>query len=510
MQSYTDKMAKNSFWATLSFIVVSICNFIITVIITRYFGKEVYGQYSYFLWLSGILGIVAGFGFQQTLNKFLPKYFFSEKTSEKDQTRSIFRKLLTIQICGSIIISALCIVGVNFFENLIKFNPDQKDILLIITFLSIIPLSLSTFLNNGFAAIQEFQKLSRISIITAVINLVFVMVFALTQQSLINFLWLYTGINTISSCLYFKKSADLLKKPDPKTSHQKEKLFSYSLYSYVTILCTQIVWERSEILFLGMFSDSNQIALYTLSYSLAVLFISVWGPLNSVMNATIAEVIATEKHEKVMMITQHGTKYLAMFMLPLALLASLFIGDIVTFIYGKSFQEVSLLFPALVFSHIIAIIITPAGSIPMLKHEIKKTMVFNISTAALNIILDFYLIVKYQAFGAMLANAVSQFFSIGLALMNAKKYDLKIFNKYMVRTFILNIGLLVLFFFIFSLNIWFKIIVAIVSIIVYIFIILKIGFNKNDVAILKNLGAVIPKKLTPVFSWLIQKIDARG
>ena len=137
-------------------------------------------------------------------------------------------------------------------------------------------------------------------------------------------------------------------------------------------------------------------------------------------------------------------------------------------------------------------------------------MVFNISTAALNIILDFYLIVKYQAFGAMLANAVSQFFSIGLALMNAKKYDLKIFNKYMVRTFILNIGLLVLFFFIFSLNIWFKIIVAIVSIIVYIFIILKIGFNKNDVAILKNLGAVIPKKLTPVFSWLIQKIDARG
>jgi|GEM_PF-4050007 len=506
-QSYTAKITKNSLWATFSFIIASLCNFAISIAITRYFGKEIYGQYSYFLWLSGIMGIVAGFGFQQTLTKFLPKYFFQKKDpkSPEEKTKIIFQKLLAFQIYGSIIIAILCIVGIGFFENLIKFHQDQKGLLLIITFLSIVPVSLNTFLNSSFSALQEFQKLSRISIITSVINLVLVIIAVATQQNLTNFLWLYGGINLLSSILLLFKSRQLLKKPKGKNAF-KEKLFSYSAYAYVSIVCTQIVWERSEIFFLGMFSNSDQIALYTLSYSLAVLFISVWGPLNSVMNSTTSEVVATEKQDKLMMITQHGTKYLAIIILPLALIASLFIGDVVSLVYGKNFQDVALLFPFLVLSHCIAVIITPAGSIPMLKQEMKKSMFFNIGTAAINIVLDYYLIVKYQAVGAMLANVISQFFSIGLSLMNAKKYKLGIFNPHMVKVFFLNALIAGLFIIIFPLGFFMKFTIALLAMLFYMILITKIAFNKNDVTILSNLKEIVPKKLQPIFSWFLKQI----
>lgn len=503
-QSYTAKITKNSLWATVSFIIATLCNFAMSVAITRYFGRETYGQYSYFLWISSVIGILAGFGFQQTVTKFLPKYFFSE--NDKEKTNVVFRKLLKIQMSGSIIISGLCILGVGYFQKMIQFDQPDKALLLIISFLSVIPFSLNTFLSSSFSAIQEFKKISGIYIWTSILNLILIILFVSTGQSLTNFLWLYLGLTLLSSVILISQAKKLLKKPQTEPA-LGEKLFSYSLYAYISVLCTQIVWERSELFFLGMFSDSSQIAIYTLSYSLAVLFISVWGPLNGVLNATTSEVVLSDKKDKLQIITQHGTKYLAMLILPLSLFASLFLKDVVSLVYGKSFQDVALLFPFLVIAHAVAVIITPAGSIPMLKHEMKKSMFFNIATAIANIILDIYLIAKYQAFGAMLANVISQFFSIGLSLINAKKYKLGIFNKYMVRVFLINAVLAGLFLGIFTMDLPLRILITAIAAAGYIFAILTTAFNKQDCRILTNLVTVIPVPVRPIFNRLLKIIE---
>lgn len=501
-QSYTAKITKNSMWATFSFVIASLCNFGMSVAVTRYFGREIYGQYSYFLWLSGVLGIVAGFGFQQTLAKYIPKYFFNEKA----KTGLVFRKLLTVQIVGSLIISAACIFAVQYFEKLIQFDQPHKGVLLILTFLSIVPLSLNNFLSSSLSSVQEFGKLSRTYIGTSILNLIVVIILVLSKENIVNFLWVYLGLSLLSAVILAVQARHLAAVPKEKPS-VSEKLFSYSVYAYVSVLCTQIVWERSELFFLGMFSDSSQIAVYALAYSLAVLFISVWGPLNGVMNATTSEVVLTGKQDKLMLITRHGTKYLAMLILPISLLASLFLGDVVGLVYGKSFQDVALLFPFLVLSHAVAVIITPAGSIPMLKHEMKKTMFFNISTAAVNLVLDYYLIIRYQAFGAMLANVISQLFSIGLSLINAKKYQLGIFNKYTIRVFFFNALLAGIFLGFAPYNLGTRILVALAGSLAYIAVMMKFAFNEKDIGILKNLGESVPKILRPFFAWLLKKIS---
>lgn len=501
-ETYTSKIARNSMWATFGFIIASLCNFAMSVAVTRYFGKELYGQYGYFLWLSGVLGIFAGFGFQQTAAKYFPKYFFTEKA----RTAALFRRLLGIQIAGSLVISTLCVLGVEYFEKLIQFGNPQKPLLLFVTFLSVIPVSLATFLNGAFSAVQEFKKLSRVQIGMSVLNLAAVIGFVLTGQDLVGFLWLYLGLSAVSSLVLLAASRKIFKPSSVKTA-AGEKLFSYSVYAYISIICTQIVWERSEVFFLGLFTDSGQIAVYTLAYSLAILFISVWGPLNSVMNAVTSEVVSAEKNDRLHMITRHGTKYLTALIFPLALVASLFLGDVVTFVYGKNFGEVALLFPFLVMAHAVAVVITPAGSIPMLKNEMKKIMAFNIATAALNIILDLYLITRYQAFGAMLANVTSQFFSIGLALINAKKYRLGIFNKYTVRVFLYNTLLAGLFLGISRYDLVPRIAIAGAAAALYVVALLKTALNRQDVLIFSNLERVAPKRIRPALAWISRVIQ---
>ncbi len=510
-QSYTAKIAKNSFWATGSFIVASICNFVMSVAITRYFGKEVYGQYSYFLWLSGVFGILAGFGFQQTLNKFLPKYFFAHDSADrtgKSTASGIFRKLLGVQVVGAIVVAALSIAAAKYFAQLINFDHPQKNTMVIIAFLAMIPFSLNTFLSSSLAAIQEFKTASKIYIGTTLLNLIMVIIFVTTSRDIVSFLWLYLGLSAVSSGILLHHTGKIFKTDKKTPPAQKEnpgrheKLFAYSAFAYISIICTQIVWERSELLFLGMFSDSSQIAIYTLSYSLAVLFISIWGPVNSVLNATTAEVAQSGKDDKLMMITQHGTKYMAMLMLPLALLASLFLGDVVTLVYGKSFADAAMLFPFLVVAHAMAVIITPAGSIPMLKNEMKKSMYFNITTAAVNILLDIYLIAKYQAVGAMLANVISQGVSIMLSLINAKKYRLGIFNKNMIKVLIINFCVGTIFFLILPLPLIVRIIIALAVTTIYAVVTIKTALNLRDADILTTLKTHLPKPLR----WITEKI----
>jgi O-antigen/teichoic acid export membrane protein len=447
------------------------------------------------------MGIMAGFGFQQTVTKYIPKYYFNEP----DKTHHIFRKLLQIQLIGSIVISLLCVLGVQFFESIISFDQPQKALLLLVTFLSIIPVSLNTFLSSSLSAIQEFRKLSRTYICTSILNFLLVLLFVFTKQDLVGFLWLYVGISILFSIVLLVQSGSLFQKT--AAAPVSEKLFSYSLYAYISTLSSQIVWERSELLFLGLFSNSSQIAIYTLAYSLAVLFISVWGPLNGVLGATTAEVVLTNKQDKLMMITRHGTKYLAILILPLCLLASLFLGDLVGLVYGNSFRDVALLFPFLVISHCVAIIITPAGNIPVLKQEIKKIMFFNLATAAVNIALDFYLISRYQAFGAMLANGISQFFSIGLTLINAKKYRLGIFNKYTVRIFLYNALLAALFIGIAPLGLAARLAIAAAASLFYIYLMLKTAFNQHDLSVLKNLREITPSQLHGLFNRCIKIIE---
>ncbi len=498
-QSYTSKIARNSLWATLSFVIAALCNFAMSVAVTRYFGKEIYGEYSYFLWLSGVLAVFAGFGLQQTATKYIPKYFFGG-----NEPGLIFRKLLAVQIIGSTIIAVVCILGIQHFEKLIQFREPQKALMLFIVFLSVIPVSLNNFLSSSFSAAQQFKKLSLTYIATSVLNLALIIGFVVGKQDIVGFLWLYLSLGILSSCVLLFQSRSLSKTGGEKKP-LNEKLLSYGLYAYISVICTQIVWERSEIFFLGLFSDSGQIAIYTLSYALAILFISVWGPLNGVLNATTAEVVMTEKQDKLMLITRHGTKYLAMLMLPLALLASFFIGDVVSFVYGKSFEGVAQLFPFLVLAHTVAVIITPAGSIPMLKNEMKKTMVFNISTAILNIVLDLYLITKYQAVGAMMANVISQGFSITLSLINAKKYRLGIFNKYMVRVFLLNGFLAGTLLLTNGADFTWKIGIGLVTGIGYFIAVTKIALNTQDREILQKLSETAPRILKPILLRLMKQ-----
>ncbi len=478
---------------------------ITSIIITRYFDKEIYGQYSYFIWLSSIFAVLANFGLNQTITKYLPRYFFKE--DQKIKALFLLKKLLKFALGAGCIVTILLLFFQTSLENLINFQSPFKKEIIKIAILTILPLSLNAILVSILSAFQEFKKLSLIQTISSAVSLPIIITLILTRQNLVTFLWYFLIFNGALAIIWLKTIARYLKiREDQKIASTEAiqpfparttEIFYYSLWSYIGIIFTQIAWDRSEFLFLGLYSDSSNIAIYSLSYSLALLFIGAFGPINSVLTSITAEVVGTEKKDQLRNIFEHATKYMAIIMLPTLIYASLFLENLITFFYGKNFSEAAIYFPFLAISHVIAIVITPISNFAYFKNEVRRMTFFNIISGTLNVILAMILIQKYQLVGAIIANTASQFFSIFLVLINSRKYQLAFFNKEMLKVLSMNMGLGLIIFssLFFNIHLGFKIIIALITIIFYFFLILRFAFNKNDLGLLQNLVDILPKKL---------------
>lgn len=534
--TYTERITKNTTWATISFVVTTIANFSTSILLTRFLGTENYGIYSYFIWMTTIITLLTSLGLNQGITKYIAKYFFSE--NEQPKAHKSFKLFLKFQLVSIVFWIGLLLVAQAFFNNQLPFEINFKTHLFPFVIAGVAPLVLNTFFTSILSALQNFKALSKIQMLSSISNAALISFIAFTQPTLTNMVWAFM-INSVLMCVWLLLEMRPLIKEEtqinssvhvhnvnlqsqnnqpPKTPSAKAKtqlplkeMVTFSLWSYLTTVFGQIAWDRSEIFFLGLLEDKTQIAIYALAYSLAVLLVNAFAPINTVLNYTTAEVVTNNKQDTLTIIAQHGTKYLAIVMFPLVIFSSFFMPELISLVYGKDFAAAGLLFPLLVIAHTISMIASPAANVANFKNEAHRIAFITIATGILNIILDIILIPRYAAFGAAIANTLAQSFSIVLVLINARKYRLGIFNRYFKK--ILGINLLIAAIFMLciigQIPLLLKIIIATISAILYITLILKQGFNQEDLKILTHFQTVIPQKIQPIFGKILHQIQAK-
>lgn len=494
----------------VNFILTGIIYFIISVALARYFGKEQYGIYAYFMWFISIGAILGSFGLNQTMAKYLPDYFFSE--SKKPQTYGLFQILFAAQIISGLLTMIIFLMFTDFLRFVTNFSEILAGKMFFIAALSIVPFTINNLCASAISALQQFKKLAFIQTGIAFISLVVITFFIHGHGDITILFWLVLGMNLLFTIPFLITLKTALKRPAGAYKRGKfsaKKLLQYSLWSYVMIIFSQIAWDRSEIFFLGKFSNASQIAIYSLAYSMAILAVSFFATGSNVLNYTTAEIVAHHKEQTLKYISRHVCKYMAILMFPAIIYAAMFMKHIVTFFYGETFALSAMLFPLIAISHLIAIITSPAANVPMYKNEIHKLTLITITAGILNIFLDFLIIPSFQALGAAVANTLAQFFFIGMVLWNARKYKLGIFNRYMLRIIGINVilAILMMVFGFYSDLLYTKILFVSITIFIYGILMIRFVFNPTDLILLQKLGAFMPKWFQPAFLFVFNRIE---
>jgi O-antigen/teichoic acid export membrane protein len=476
-----------SFWNVLQFITSFGVGIVVSILLTRHFGTNTFGFYSYLNWFSSIIILCLNFGIQTTLQTWVPKYYF---TGELPRASTIARQLLKIQ--GVILAAGVVVLIplVFIWHRFVSFPPHLFTILMLVNLVPMLTSMFNIFLSTLLVSLQRFKESVLIIVTGQLLTLVSALLVVIFHFQILGLLILLSIVNVTMLVLFIARSRDILRADKGRGSENPEvkKMLKFSGWAYINIILSAVIWDKSEFFFLGKYHVGKAIAIYGIAYTLSILVTTILDPIVSVFTTMLSELVAKRDWDRVRLIIHTFAKYVSILLLPCITLAFALSKYVINIVYGPEYILVASIFPVLLLSSVLVRIFAPAWSIPNYMHDLNKIVPRNLLVALLNISLDIILIPRYGIWGATIANVATQLVAIAYFGFFMRRYQFRLFTKEYFKILILNVAL----FLAVALALYLRkeLIVAVLTcafgIMIYITIIYKKFFNLTDRQLILN------------------------
>ena len=148
-------IVKNTYWSALSTFGGLLFGLITNIVLARVLGASVLGQYNYWLWLIGLLALVASPGLPQAMAKFGAEYLGQE---ERETASAIFVRLLQIELLLAALVGGLVLVYT-------LAAPSSDAAALVLVAISILLVAVEVFFQSAAKGAQDFRIFSQASLI---------------------------------------------------------------------------------------------------------------------------------------------------------------------------------------------------------------------------------------------------------------------------------------------------------------------------------------------------------
>jgi O-antigen/teichoic acid export membrane protein len=372
------------------------------------------GEYSYVIWLIGIISLVISLGLPNTITKFLSELIGSD---DKANANIIYANLLQLQFIIALSISIILIA--LFYFSLLS---DGKDYYLI-AFLSLLPVCMSVFLTAVFHGLQNFRITSIVGSFISLFQAALVVLFIKLDAGLMGLVAIPL-IGGLIQVLILVKNSNLaldftgwLKIPKAL----RDKVARYSLNVYWTILLSMIVWQKSEIFFLKLYSTSEDIAFYSIAFNMVMILISLATLFATVIFPVLSNFHGAGNVEGVKNIYNKSIKAVFIFYLPLCLFFIAAAKPLMLLLYSSAYDAVYPLLIILVVSVLFSAVGIIFANLIFAVNRADIQAKYVTLQAVANIALDLVLIPKFGATGAALANSAIRIASFFLWLWIVQK-----------------------------------------------------------------------------------------
>lgn len=373
------KYPKKYIIAIVCKIIFVISSLLISIFINRGLGVAVKGKYAYIINIVEMLYIIGSLGLGQTYST------FKRKNTEKD-IKTLFVTLSILQGFS------FFIIGI-FFQSIINFN--YGIFICILTSLAIIRANLTLI-----AVIENSIKRNIISTIINLIYLILLLVlYVINKCSLITILILY-GLNEIMrSCVYVYVYNLSVRITEISFKRLKE-VYKLSIQTMVLTLLITINYSIDIIMLKNLSTDYN-VGIYSVAVTFSNMFLLIPDAFKEVLFGDSTKKSFSSN------IVFWAIKFSLMISL-IILIAFLFLGKfMISILYGNNY----------IMSYNITLIIF-IGSLSMIFFKIlqpiyisygkqKNAIIFLTISGIINIFFNYFLIPRYEYYGAAISTAIS-------------------------------------------------------------------------------------------------------
>ncbi len=373
--------------------------FLVTILITRSFSVEVFGEYSFLISIA------------MTCFQFAHLGFSSANTYYIVHNKKLLPFLLAnTQILG-LVVGFITLI-VLLILNMIYFH---REVSLIIVTAFMVPFLVITELNRGLlTGLEKIKTANNLDLLSKMLYTIMVISVIVYFQSIWSLIFAYVMQMFIysSTSFYnlFKKAKNKLK----PSIHLFKKTSNYSIRIYLTLFLAFMVL-KIDIYFIEYFMGNKPLGIYSLAATLAthlILIINVVIPLLLPKLATINN--TNERIKKLRNII-----FYAIILLVLINLGFYFLGKwFIVIVFGDKYLESVIIIQILLMATSVLSLETILAQYYAFIGKIKFLIYYWVITLLINIILNYLWIPKYGIEGAAWASFIS--YSLILVLVGLR------------------------------------------------------------------------------------------
>ena len=389
-------------------------SYVAILIISNYFGAEVYGRYSLSLVLLQFLVLIFSLGLTSSTVKLTADINFFQK--KKPLNRYLLNSIILL-IASTIVCSLFVVV---FKDKLAIYLFKDKKLIPYFNYISIFVV-FAAF--HAFIAefIRARHKFVQYGIYLYVMPYVLLIAFLLLTKYL-NYDESFTFLSYLLS-LFVLSLIMLWYLPG-------KSLFTKNIYGYKALLSLSFpmmfsaafifISNWTDIFMLGAMVSKSDVGIYNAAYKLAILALVVVNAVNTVLAPKISDFYSKNRLDKIETEVQKATKIISIVTIPIVIILILFRKQLLG-LFGPEFVQGQ---TALVIISLGLLFNALSGSVGqvlnMTKHQ-KQLRLFTLISALANILLNFVLIKRMGITGAAIASLMSNIVLNVLCIIYIKK-----------------------------------------------------------------------------------------
>ena len=398
--SVASRILSNSIWYGLETVVETVVFLAASVTVARYLGPTKLGYFSFINFFVTVVTRTGGSGLAGATRKYMSEFL---ALGRPGKARAVYQLAYRYQLLGACAITALGLGGIALFGD------RGYKLMACLLVLSIVPGVMSWVpaeANNSFEDARK-NTLSAFGYLVAYATII-----ALT----LHFHWDLVGV---ASATLIGRSVEVLLRTAPLQRRLREiplELLDPETVAQIRRFCLQaigiqilmtVVWDRSEMLFLRAFSTLDQVAFYSISFSLTANLLLLPRIFNGATGMTLM-VESARDPGRISSIVKNACRFLLFISLPVNLGAAAITSQALRLTYGARYTG------AVPVMMVAAILAVPRAfqDIPdvLLRAADRQKRLFFwlILTGVVNLTIDAALIPHFGAIGAAWGNGLSQ------------------------------------------------------------------------------------------------------
>ncbi len=428
----------NASWNVFGKICVQVLLLGVSILITRYLGKERLGLYATILVIPNFIRLLNGFGLEMVINKKLPELQVNDPSLGLG--RYALRRLLLLRLVSSLVLGSLLYLFLPSYFTLIQMPELAVYRVAIIAYFCAI--TINSLLSTLFMTYLKYKVTSAVDSVNVLLNMLFLAVFIYLDWGILGVLYAYIWATGVTIAVYFYLAVPYIVGETRKSEWGDAKQLAW--VSYVMGIFSFGLMSQSDVIVMNYFNvEPARVGYYHLgmglSGMLAFVILAGIGPLAL---SIFSKTFASDSHAGLAVSWRQIVGFSFFCTAPIYVFAFLNSRELIVFIYGEQFAPASAVLSFYLVFMLANMALGGSFMASLLSVVQKSGMSLRaiVESSILNIVLDIIFIPHYKELGAVAATGTALVFMAVRQLATVRKViEMKIIMLFVGRCFLFSI-----------------------------------------------------------------------